>query len=282
VFFKMKNNTNSKKAFVAGISCLVLAVAVGAGIWGSKSAKRENVREKQNITAQNEQTAPVSANKNSKQEKVIEENNSSSQKNSAVTEKKNTEEKKTDNKDTEKKNQKVTGEKPETNTKSQQKENTKGSSTDANFDEEAAAKAEDTGMNPEFALPVNGKIVMDYSEDVPVFDQTLEQYRTNNCISIAADKGEKILAAAAGTVESISNDDENGYVVTVFHGNGWRTTYGQLDKNLAVKEGDIVNKGDLIGVVGEPSKYSVMLGYHMDFGVTQNGESIDPKTALAK
>lgn len=261
----MRNEKNSKKTFAAWISCLVLAVAVGAGIWGSKSANRENKKAEtaQNpvVQEQDELTAPVSANKNSTQTKV-KENEEDTQKSSTIN---------TENKDN------STEVKKETN---DTKPKTKSSS--AYEDEEAVAKAEDTGVNPEFAWPVTGKIVMDYSADVPVFDQTLEQYRTNNCISIAADKGEKVLAAAAGTVESIAHDDENGYVVTVFHGNGWRTTYGQLDENLAVKEGDIVNTGDLIGVVGAPSKYSVMLGNHIDFGVTDNGESIDPKTALSK
>lgn len=264
----MKSEKNSKKAFAAGISCLVLAVAVGAGIWGSKSASKESEKAKtaQNTAIQNEQTAPVSANKNSTQTNIKKEE---TEKNSTVNEKDTSAGVKIENNDA----------KPQ---QKEEKTDKKSSSAAVYEDEEAVAKAEDTGVNPVFAWPVTGKIVMDYSADVPVFDQTLEQYRTNNCISISADKGEKVLAAAAGTVESIAHNDENGYVVTVFHGNGWRTTYGQLDENLAVKEGDIVNSGDLIGVVGAPSKYSVMLGNHMDFGVTENGDSIDPKTALAK
>jgi len=272
----MKNDKNSKKALAAGISCLVLAVAVGAGIVGLRAGK-DGTKENAPIASKSSQepVSVVSANKNSGSVPIAEmprqndytDDESYAAKSNTVSEKTAEAAEKTE---------------AAANTVPAKSQPQPAKSESAKVQDEEETAQSDENIKPVFAWPVKGDIVMDYSTDVPVFDQTLEQYRTNDCISIAADKGDKVFSAAAGTVESIAENDEKGCVVTVFHGNGWRTTYGQLDKDLAVREGDIIAKGDLIGVVGEPSKYSVMLGNHMDFGITENGESIDPKTALAK
>lgn len=136
--------------------------------------------------------------------------------------------------------------------------------------------------DPLFKYPAAGEIVMDYSIDKAIFDITLEQYRTNDSISIGAAKGSDVTASADGTVSKIYTDIENGTTVVIDHKNGWQTTYSQLEKDTAVSEGDTVTSGQKIGVVATPSSYSVLLGDHIDFSVAQNGESVDPKLVLAE
>ena len=133
-----------------------------------------------------------------------------------------------------------------------------------------------------FAVPVSGKIAMDYSKDKLVYDATLDQYRTNESICYSAAEGTVVGAAAQGTVESITTDRQNGTSVTVFHGDGWRTTYSQLSEDVAVAQGDIIEKGQTIGYVGEPSSYSAALGSHLEFTMTLDGNTVDPKTALVE
>lgn len=135
---------------------------------------------------------------------------------------------------------------------------------------------------PVFKYPTSGEIVMDYSIDKAIFDVTLEQYRTNDSISISASKGSDVIASADGTVADIYTDTENGTTVVIDHGNGWQTTYSQLEKETAVSKGDTVSAGQKIGTVSSPSSYSVLLGDHIDFSVTQNGNTVDPKTVLSK
>lgn len=128
--------------------------------------------------------------------------------------------------------------------------------------------------------PVQGQIVMDFSKEHTIYDKTLEQYRVNNSISIATQAGTAVKAAAKGTVLSITNDNKKGYTLVLDHGNGWQTTYSQLEENIPVKQNDIVEAGDVIGGVANPSKYSVALGSHLDFTVTKDGEAVDPKSML--
>lgn len=130
--------------------------------------------------------------------------------------------------------------------------------------------------------PVLGEIVMDYSKNRSILDITLEHYRTNESISISAPKGTEVRAAAEGMVVSTGSDVKNGNYVVIEHGNGWTTTYSQLQENLLVKKDDVVAKGQVIGGVADPSRYSTMLGPHVDFRVNKDNVSKDPKTVLAK
>ena len=135
---------------------------------------------------------------------------------------------------------------------------------------------------PLFIMPLAGNIVMDYSVDHAIYDATLDQYRTNDHISIGAKKGDAVKAAEDGTVESIETNDERGVTVVLNHGNGWQTTYSQLQQDVVVEEGDTVKKGQEIGAVGDPTKYSVALGEHMDFSIAKDGKTVDPKKTVVE
>jgi murein DD-endopeptidase MepM/ murein hydrolase activator NlpD len=130
--------------------------------------------------------------------------------------------------------------------------------------------------------PALGEIVMDYSPEHAVYDVTLEHYRTNDTICIAAQPGTQVKASAEGVVKEIKATKEKGNSVVIDHGNGWETTYSQLQDQLLVAEGDVVEAGDVIGGVGNPSIYSVLLGNHLEFSVAKQDEDIDPKTVLAQ
>lgn len=151
------------------------------------------------------------------------------------------------------------------------KENTKSNDT------ENTQKTEKTA-EPVFSYPVEGKVVLPYSADHAIYDPTLDQYRTNTSISLAAAEGTEVKAAADGTVKDILEDAEAGNVVVIEHSNGWLTTYGQLA--VSVKEGDRVKQGQAIGQVDAPTKYGVALGSHLEFAMEKEGESVDPAKAV--
>lgn len=134
----------------------------------------------------------------------------------------------------------------------------------------------------EMIWPVSGQIVMDYSVETGIFDRTLEQYRTNDSICISAPMGTDVMAASDGTVTAITKDKVDGVTVELDHGNGWRTTYSQLQDNLAVSEGQAVYRGDVIGKVGKPTGYSSALDCHLDFSVFKDDVATDPKLVLAQ
>ena len=135
---------------------------------------------------------------------------------------------------------------------------------------------------PVFAYPVDGEVVLDYSMDHAIYDPTLDQYRTNASISLSAEQGTEVKAAADDVVMEIREDAQAGNVVVIEHAENWLTTYGQLEDAVAVKEGDSVTQGQIIGSVAAPTKYGVALGSHLEFAMAQDGEPKDPAENLQK
>ncbi|MBQ3031055.1 MAG: M23 family metallopeptidase [Anaerotignum sp.] len=133
---------------------------------------------------------------------------------------------------------------------------------------------------PTFAYPLQGEVLLPYSVDHAIYDPTLDQYRTNASISLAAKQGDTVKAAADGTVQEISADAESGMMVVIAHGENWLTTYGQLEETVKVKKGDTVTQGQAIGTVAAPTKYGSALGTHLEFAMEQNGTPQDPAKYL--
>lgn len=127
--------------------------------------------------------------------------------------------------------------------------------------------------------PVDGDILLAYSPNTPLYDVTLDQYRTTDDVCIAAEVGEDVEAAAGGTVAEIVEDENKGNYVVIDHGNGWATTYSQLaDIDLSV--GEAVEQGETIGKVAEPSIYSTAMGPHIEFKVTLDDRAVNPEAAI--
>lgn len=133
----------------------------------------------------------------------------------------------------------------------------------------------------QFIYPLSGEILLPYSVETAIFDPTLEQYRTNDNICIAAEEGTPVMAAAGGTVAEVKDDERTGRTVVIEHADGWRTTYSPLNEDTAVEKGDAIQQGDTIGTVALPEKYGAALGSHLQFSMEQNGQSVDPQTKLS-
>lgn len=103
-------------------------------------------------------------------------------------------------------------------------------------------------------------------------------------LDIGTTQGSKVLVAADGTVVEISNNNNTNYnFIVIRHAGGLATLYGHLSR-IDVKVGESVVRGQLIGLSGgKPGtvgagKYTS--GAHLHFGVTKNGEYVDPQIYL--
>lgn len=132
------------------------------------------------------------------------------------------------------------------------------------------------------ALPVMGNIIMDYAEDKLVYSKTLEQWTTHKGIDFKASEGTVVKAALDGVVSQIKKDEALGIVITLDHGNGLQTRYGNLSTDEMVEVGKEVKKGDAISGVGKGSGYEMVEGPHLHFEIIQDGKNIDPKQFLPK
>ncbi len=158
---------------------------------------------------------------------------------------------------------------------------------DTVMSEEVQTEGISTTVQPELTFsdednlvwPIVGNVLINYSMDKTIYFPTLDQYKYNPAIVIAANQGESIGAAADGRVSSVSYDPATGNTVVMELGNGYELTYGQLD-NITVSEGSYVNVGDAIGTVAVPTKYYSLEGANVYFKLTKDGEPVNPLTKL--
>ena len=123
--------------------------------------------------------------------------------------------------------------------------------------------------------PAAGSILMDYSMDGTVYFQTLNEYKYNPALIISSQTGNPVVAAAKGIVESIDVNEETGTTLTMNIGDNYELIYGQL-KEVAVAQGDVVEQGELLGYVSEPTKYYCEEGSNLYFAMKKDGEVTDP------
>ena len=129
--------------------------------------------------------------------------------------------------------------------------------------------------------PLSGDTVAAFSMDALQYNETLGDWRTHDGIDILAEAGTPVVAASAGTVLAVEEDDLLGVTVTVDHGDGYVTTYASLQPEPPVVAGDTVDAGEALGVVGNTSLSESGLGAHLHFSVTRDGELMDPEAYLA-
>ena len=134
-----------------------------------------------------------------------------------------------------------------------------------------------------FISPVSGTVMTEHSLTVPVFSETLEEWRVHAGIDIATEEAASVFAAADGTVSEISTHPRFGYTVKIQHSNGITTVYSNLSSldEIAVKVGDTVKCGDKIATVGDSAVYELAEEPHLHFEATMNGEKIDPLSIIS-
>ena len=129
--------------------------------------------------------------------------------------------------------------------------------------------------------PVAGESIFGYSMEALSYNQTTRDWRVHNGVDLAAEAGAEVCAAADGEVYTVYEDDAMGCTVVIRHDGGYTTRYSSLAQELTVKAGDEVKAGQVIGYVGDTALVETTLGTHVHFGVTCQGEPMDPAEFLA-
>ena len=130
--------------------------------------------------------------------------------------------------------------------------------------------------------PLNGAVLTVFAVDELVYSETFADWRTHDGIDIAADAGTTVLAASSGTVLAVQNDDMMGTTVVIDHGDGYQTTYANLQAKPTVEAGETVSAGQIIGAVGTTAAAESAQGPHLHFSVALNGDIVDPNEYLEK
>ena len=94
----------------------------------------------------------------------------------------------------------------------------------------------------------------------------------HNGIDIVAKEGTPILASASGVVVFSGWTYEFGNMIILYHGDDYFTHYGH-NKNNLVNQLEMVNRGEVIGLVGSSG---MSTGPHLHFETWREYIPIDP------
>ena len=95
-------------------------------------------------------------------------------------------------------------------------------------------------------------------------------------VDFAGAEGSNVVTVAAGVVVFAGPRSGYGNMVEVNHGGNFSTRYGH-HKELLVNVGDIVKKGQVVGLMGSSGRST---GPHVHFEVYKNGRVVDPSAYI--
>jgi hypothetical protein len=118
------------------------------------------------------------------------------------------------------------------------------------------------------------KLTMGYGERINPITKKNDFHRG---IDFSIAEGVDIFSPADGIVIESSFETKLGNYLLIQHGEEFSTFYAHF-KSAAVKVGDKLNKGQVIGITGNTGTYST--GPHLHYEVIKNGERVNPMDYL--
>lgn len=125
------------------------------------------------------------------------------------------------------------------------------------------------------AWPLQGNVILDYSMDSTIYFPTLKQYKCNPGVLIQSEVGQPVEAAVRGMVKTVDSNEELGNFVIMDLGGEYSIVYGQL-KDVTVAPDQVVEAGEVLGYVAEPTKYYVVEGPNMYLEMRYKEDPVDP------
>lgn len=118
-------------------------------------------------------------------------------------------------------------------------------------------------------------IGLKFSNTELVYLPTNGHWATHEAVDFMASEGSNVKCVFDGTIKSITTDQMYATTVVIEHQNGYESTYKLLE-NVALKVGETVKQGDVIGQVSVAGAYECASGAHVHYELRQAGTLIDP------
>lgn len=152
--------------------------------------------------------------------------------------------------------------------------------TDAAIDSgnDVPVDAEPDDVLPVFVTPTGGVIMNSFSDSVPVFSVTMNDYRTHTGVDVSVGAGDAVRAAAEGVIDKIWDDPMMGKCLSIRHSGGAVSTYKNLSPDIpeGIAEGATVITGQTIAAAGESALAEIAEDSHVHYELSINGANVDP------
>ncbi len=147
----------------------------------------------------------------------------------------------------------------------------------SNDNTEPPADDEKPEVKLTFVSPAVGTVAKSHSTTVPVFSNTLDEWRIHTGLDITTDDGAQVFAAAGGEVSAVYNHPMLGKTLEITHSDTHKTVYSNLaSDSVTLEVGAKVNSGDVIGAVGDTSVIELADEPHLHFELLISDVSVNP------
>jgi len=127
-----------------------------------------------------------------------------------------------------------------------------------------------------FTSPCNGPLLKEFSDSVPIYSETLDDWRVHTAIDISAPMGSEVRSVADGVVSDSFEDFRYGYTIVIEHGNDLKSIYSNLATLNMIEVGSNVKKGQQISTVGDTTLFETVADTHLHLEMTLSGEYVNP------
>lgn len=117
-------------------------------------------------------------------------------------------------------------------------------------------------------------VIKDASIDKLVYMSSLNMWKTHNGIDLAMEQDSVVKSVYSGKVKKVEQSTLEGVIVTVELNNGMTAIYKSLS-SASVKDGDKVENGSVIGVVGTMLSENDE-GVHLHLELKKDGSYVNP------
>lgn len=128
--------------------------------------------------------------------------------------------------------------------------------------------------------PVDGEIIREYAKDTLIYSKTLGMWLIHTGIDIKSELGENVKCIADGKVISIESNNFYGNVVRIEHKDGYISVYSNLAEDNLPKVNQKINKGEIIGTIGDTAYGESEEETHLHFEIIKDGTNINPEEFL--
>ena len=128
-------------------------------------------------------------------------------------------------------------------------------------------------------FPSSQAVLNGYSQSA-VYSKTMDDWRAHMGIDYSAEVGSEVKSVWDGKVIKVYKDKLWGYTVEILHQGNIYSVYKNLGKDIAVKENENVEKGQVIGKVGESAAVEKREEPHLHFELWTGGATINPESYI--
>lgn len=132
-----------------------------------------------------------------------------------------------------------------------------------------------------YSAPLKGSVIKEFSNYIPVYSETLEDWRVHNGADISAPLGTEVCSIADGVISNTTNDFRYGFTITIDHQNGVKSTYSNLSGTDMVRIGRSVKKGEVISTVGDTALFETADDTHLHLEMTLDDKYVNPSDYFA-